>query len=57
MYGYFACMYIYVPHMCLVPTETRISVLNSMELELQIAMWMLGMEPASSGRGASALNH
>lgn len=67
VHGYVCvCVCIRVPaymsahHMCLVPTEARkgsqISCYWSYR-QLSAAIWVLGIEPKSSRRGASALKH
>jgi hypothetical protein len=38
VYGNFVCMYVCVPHVCLVPIETRRVCLIPLELELQMVM-------------------
>lgn len=42
VYKYFACIYAFVLWACLVPAEAR-RVLSLLELEVQTALWVLGM--------------
>ena len=59
MYGYFACTHVYVLCMNLVPSQARRGLClprNSSYGRLWIVMWVLGIEPKSSGRTVSALN-
>lgn len=54
----FACMYVctHVHYMYSGVSGSWKTASDSLEQELQDAMWMLGMEPGSSTRAASALN-
>lgn len=59
-YEYIACLYVYVPCVCLVHKEARKGyqlLWNRSYISLLAPMWMLGLEPRSSGRTASSLNH
>lgn len=52
MYVCFACIFVCIPHVCLVPKEAK----KSCQMIL-LGTGVLEMEPRSSGRAASALNH
>lgn len=58
MYGCFICMYVFVPHACRIQGDKKKeSDLLALKLSLPAVLWILGIEPESSGRAASALNH
>ena len=55
VYGYLACLDVYVSHAWQVPVETRGGF--GSPVTGVAGGWMLGIEPVFSGRAASALNH
>jgi hypothetical protein len=56
MYGCFACVYVSAPHACSGCEGPKMDP-PRLELQLRVAIWVLGIQLRSSVRAASALNH
>lgn len=59
VYEYFTCMYVCIPHACLVLAEARRRYWISLDWsyrQMWVALWILGVKSGSSGRTAHVLN-
>lgn len=54
---YFMNLFLFHMHWHFVYMHVSVRVPEALKLELQTAMWLMGVEATSSGRAASALGH